>query len=92
MFLLGGDYESNREPMSSKARAAVFFLISVALLVIYGIQQNKFTTTIGMWIVVTIVGVIVAYSKSTEFIADVIIILMGMSAGMVLSNTTINLV
>jgi len=93
MFLLGGGYdEFSGEPMGAKTRAAVFFLVSVALLVIYGIQQSKFTTIIGIWIVVTIIGTLISFGRVTELIADSVLILMGLSVGMVLSNTTIQLV
>ena len=93
MFLLGGEWEENGEkPMTSTIRAVVFFLVSVSLLVVYGIQQNKFTTIIGMWIVVTIIGTLIAASKSSQLIADSVVLLMGMSTGMVLGNTTIKLI
>jgi hypothetical protein len=86
MFLTGGENDGSR--MGPKARAAVFFLVSTALLVLNYIQQGV-TTQFGVWIAITIIGAAVAFTQDTDLVATLIIILMGMSAGMVIGKTTI---
>jgi hypothetical protein len=86
MFLLGGEGEQ----ISTKSRAILFFLISTALLVVYYIQVGV-NTQFGIWIGLIILGTIVSATQDTDLVATLILILMGVSGGMVLSNTTIQL-
>ncbi len=88
MSLIGGESAQ----MSRYVRAGVFFLVSVALLVIYCLQQGRITTQGGVWIGVTVIGTAAcAAIRDSDFVATVVMLLMGVSGGMVLGNTTITL-
>jgi len=88
MSLIGG--ESGK--MSHYVRAGVFFLVSTALLVLYCLQQGKITTQGGTWIAITILGTAsCAAIRDSDLVATIVMLLMGVSGGMVLGNTTITL-
>ncbi len=87
MFLGGASYDGEMNP---KVRALVFFLLSVALLVVFVIQKG-FTTQSYIWMFLTVTGTAAAFSNSSDFMATAVVALLGISGGMVLGNATIQL-
>ncbi len=88
MFLGGYEYGYGGST-DSKIRALVFFILSVALLVVYILQQG-FTTQSYIWMAVILAGTAAAVMQS-EFMSIGVVGLLGISGGMVLGNTTIQL-
>jgi hypothetical protein len=92
MFLGGYDYGYDYGNLSSGdayIRALVFFLLSVALLVIYILQQG-FTIQSFIWMFVIVAGTAASVMKN-NFMGKGVVGLVGISLGMVLGNATIQL-
>jgi len=72
-------------------RTIIFILLSVILLIFYGIQKKN-NTQIWLWVIITIlIGVYSLYGPQNGFLNTLMIILISISGGMVLSDAAINL-
>jgi hypothetical protein len=84
MFI--GGFSSSTD---AKIRALVFFMLSVALIVVFIIQKG-FTTQSYIWMFITVSATAVA-AMDNEMMSNAVVGLLGISLGMVLGNTTIQL-
>jgi len=84
-MLIGGD------PMSPQARTAIFVILSIVLLVIYFLQVKGFSTQTGIWIAIILIGGGFSYYSENPVANTVLLVLIGISGGMVLSNAKIGL-
>ncbi len=72
-------------------RTILFFILSTALLIIYGIQKGKIETQIVTWIIFLLIFSCVSYFGPRKgFINTFLLLLIGVSGGMVISNATIS--
>jgi hypothetical protein len=72
-------------------RTIIFILLSVILLIFYGIQKKN-NTQIWLWVIITLlVGALSLYGPQNGFLNTLMLILISISGGMVLSDAAINL-
>ena len=77
---------------SNKVKTAIYVLISLALLVFYCIQVKGFTVQAGVWIAVILIGGgMLWYGMAQGPMETALLVLIGLSAGMVISNANIKL-
>lgn len=89
--MFGGETVEGAGP-SRRVKTALYVVISLALLVVYSLQVNKFTTQAGVWIVIIFLGGgLLWLDIGGEFMITILLFLIGSSAGMVISNANIKI-
>ena len=92
MFGGASPVEKESAGPSRRVKTIIYVLISLALLVVYCLQVNKFTTQAGVWIgVILLGGGLLWFEQGGEFLLTILLFLIGSSAGMVISNANIKI-
>ncbi len=77
--------------MSPETRTAIFVVLAIGLLVIYFLQVKGFTAQAGIWIAIILIGGGFSFYSENPVTNTVLLVLIGISGGMVLSNAKIGL-
>jgi hypothetical protein len=77
--------------MSPQTRTAIFVVLAIGLLVIYFLQVKGFSTQAGIWIAIILIGGGFSFYSESPITNTVLLVLIGISGGMVLSNAKIGL-
>ena len=77
--------------MSPQVRTGIYVFLSIGLLVIYFLQVKGFTTQTGIWIAIILIGGGFSFYSESPIVNTVLLVLIGISGGMILSNAKIGL-